>query len=129
MSKPMAISKQQIPVEAGKLPLTVAAAGGVGAVVVIMPSAFGVGPDLEAQMEELARDASAVVALDPFFREDAGPVPYEDRGRAIGRLQALDKPRGYRDRAAAATHGSFRALPDEGGRAGRFRKPGYRTRL
>lgn len=97
----MAISKQQIPVEAGKLPLTVAAAGGVGAVVVIMPSAFGVGPDLEAQMEELARDASAVVALDPFFREDAGPVPYEDRGRAIGRLQALDKPRGYRDLRAA----------------------------
>ncbi len=97
----MAISKQQIPVEGGKLPLTIATAGGAGAVVVIMPSAFGVGPDLEAQMEQLALDASAVVALDPFFREDAGPAPYEDRGRAIGRLQALDRPRAGRDLRAA----------------------------
>ena len=66
-----------------------------------MPSAFGVGPDLEAQMDETALDARAVVAIDPFFREDAGPAAYDDRDRAIGRLQALDRARTLRDLGAA----------------------------
>jgi carboxymethylenebutenolidase len=95
------ITRQAIPVEDGALPLTVARAGGTGAAVVIVPSAFGVGPDLEAQMVETAGDARAVVAIDPFFRADAGPVAYDDRDRAIGRLQALDRARTLRDLGAA----------------------------
>jgi carboxymethylenebutenolidase len=97
----MSTSKRLLPVEAGELPLTIASAGGIGAVVVIMPSAFGVGTDLEAQMDELALDATAVIALDPFFREDPGPVPYDEHGRVIGRIQNLDRSRGYRDLRAA----------------------------
>jgi carboxymethylenebutenolidase len=91
----------EIPVEAGNLPLTVTRARGDGAAVVIMPSAFGVAPDLEAQMRELAETASAVVALDPFFRNDPGSIPYEDMGRVMARLQALDRAQSHRDLRAA----------------------------
>ena len=81
--------------------MTTARAGGSGAAVVLVPSAFGVGPDIEAQMEDLAADASLVVAIDPFFREGGGSVAYDDRGRAMGRVQAIDRERAYRDLRAA----------------------------
>jgi carboxymethylenebutenolidase len=97
----MPIAHQRLPVEAGELPLTIARAGGAGAAVVIVPSAFGVGPDLEAQMEELATDASIVVAIDPFFRGDGGPAPYDDRPRAMARIHEIDRQRAYRDLRAA----------------------------
>ena len=97
----MAISKHLLPVEAGKLPLTIANAAGAGAALVIMPSAFGVGPDLEGQMAELALDACSVVSFDPFFRENGGFVPYDDHGRAIARLQEFDRTRADRDLRAA----------------------------
>lgn len=90
-----------VPTEQGALPLTCARAGGTGAAVVIMPSAAGIGPDLEAQMEELATDASVVVAFDPFFRDDPGLAPYVDMARIMGRLKALDRARTYRDLRAA----------------------------
>jgi carboxymethylenebutenolidase len=93
----MTISRHLLPVESGELPLTIARGGGAGAAVVIVPSAFGIGADLEAQMEELNDQASLVVALDVFFREDAGAVPYDDRARAISRLQSMDRGRAYRD--------------------------------
>lgn len=83
--------------EEGALPLTLARGHATGAAVVIIPSAFGVAPDLQAQMEELAADASIVVAFDPFFRSDAGPSPYEDMKRVMARLQTLERPRTYRD--------------------------------
>jgi len=95
------IAHAVVPAEQGDLPLTSARAGGTGAAVVIMPSAFGIGPDLEAQMEELAAEASAVVAFDPFFRDDSGLAPYEDRPRIMARLKALDRARTYRDLRAA----------------------------
>ena len=97
----MTIARHLLPVELGELPLTIARGGGTGAAVVIVPSAFGVGADLEAQMEELAEQSSLVVAIDPFFREDAGPVVYDDRARAITRLQAMNRKRAYEDFRAA----------------------------
>jgi carboxymethylenebutenolidase len=97
----MTFTHHLLPVEQGALPLTIARGGGAGAAVVIMPSAFGIAADLEAQMEELAADASAVVALDPFFRDDPGPAPYHDMARVMTRLQVLDRERGYRDLRAA----------------------------
>ncbi len=83
------------------LPLTIARGDGAGAAVVIVPSAFGIGPDLEAQMEELARDASLVVAIDPFFREDPGPAPHDDMARVMARIRAIDRQRGHADVHAA----------------------------
>jgi carboxymethylenebutenolidase len=100
-SRTPTITHHRLPVEGGELPLAIARAGGAGAAVVIMPSAFGIASDLEVQMEELATDASIVVAIDPFFRDDAGPAPYEDMARVMARLQGLDHQRGYRDLRAA----------------------------
>lgn len=97
----MPIHSHLLPVEAGDLPLTVARSGGAGAAVVVLPSAFGVGADLVAQMEELATSASLVVAVDPFFRGDAGFIPYDDMAHVMKRMQALDVPRSHRDFRAA----------------------------
>jgi dienelactone hydrolase len=97
----MAVTKRTIPVEAGELPLTVASAEGRGAAIVIVPSVFGVAPDLEQQMEELASDARLVIAIDPFFREGGGHLPYEDVAPAIARLGGFDLKRAYRDLRAA----------------------------
>jgi carboxymethylenebutenolidase len=87
------ITQHLLSVEQGELPLTIARGGGSGAAVVIVPSAFGIGADLEEQMEELAERATLVVAMDVFFREDAGAVPYEDRPRAMARLQGMNRGR------------------------------------
>jgi len=95
------VAHHTVTVEDGELPLVVARAGGVGAGVVIVPSAFGVGADLEAQMQEVAAEASLVVAIDPFFREGGGVVPYDDMARVMGRLRGLDRGRAYRDLGAA----------------------------
>lgn len=97
----MTIAHHPLPVEQGYLPLTIARAQGTGAAVVIMPSAFGVTPDLETQMKELAEEASLVFAIDPFFRQDAGPASYNDMPRAMARIQALDRARAQRDLRAA----------------------------
>lgn len=97
----MTIAEYLLPFDEGELPLTVARGDGVGAAVVVMPSAFGIGPDLEAQMEELAADASLVVAVDPFVHDDPGPVPYDDMARVMARLQTIDGERLARDLRAA----------------------------
>jgi carboxymethylenebutenolidase len=91
------IAQHLLSVEEGELPLTIARGGGAGPAVVIVPSAFGIGPDLEAQMEELAERSALVVAMDVFFREDAGAVPYDDRPRAMARLQGMNRARVLRD--------------------------------
>jgi carboxymethylenebutenolidase len=93
----VAIEQHLLSVEQGELPLTIARGGGTGTAVVIVPSAFGIGADLEAQMQEIAEHAALVAAMDVFFREDAGPVPYEDRARAMARLQGMNRERVFRD--------------------------------
>lgn len=98
------LTRSAVSVDDGALPLTIARAAGAGAAVVIMPSAFGVGPDLEAQMIELAHEARVVVALDPFFRDAAGLIPYDDMARVMTRVGALDRARAYRDLAATIDH-------------------------
>jgi carboxymethylenebutenolidase len=97
----MTISRQLLPLEDGALPLTVAEDGGAGASLVVMPSAFGIGRDLESQMSEIASHARLVVALDPFFRTDGGPAPYDDMKRVVGRITALHPRRAYADLKAA----------------------------
>jgi carboxymethylenebutenolidase len=87
----VAIQREFLATPQGFLPLTVAGGGGRGAALVIVPSAFGVGADLEAQMAELSGDASVVVAFDPFARTDAGPAPYDAIERVMARLNRLDR--------------------------------------
>jgi carboxymethylenebutenolidase len=98
------VYRELLPVERGEeeLPLVVVRGRGRGAAVVIMPSAFGVGADLLAQMAELAEVARVVVAVEPFFREaGAGALPYDDMTAVKARLAAVDRARAHRDLAAA----------------------------
>lgn len=97
----MTIVHESIVVEGDALALTIARGSGTGAAVVIMPSAFGIGPDLEAQMVELADDASLVAAIDPFSRSEAGVLPYDDLKRVMARLDAFDRARAHVDVRAA----------------------------
>ena len=102
MSHPTAsVTRRLLPVAGGDLPLTVARGAGTGAALVIVPSAFGIGPDLEEQMRELSAHAGLAVALDPFFRGDGGLASYDDMPRVMARLAALDRERCARDLAAA----------------------------
>jgi len=92
-----AVMHHTLAVEGGALPVTVARGAATGAAVVVMPSAFGVGPDLEAQLVELTTDARLVVAIDPFFRDDPGIVPFGDMARVMARIRGLDLQRTRRD--------------------------------
>ncbi len=57
--------------------------------VVIVPSIFGVAPDLRVQMAELG-DHAQVLAVDPFHLVGAGPLPYTDFPPAVTRFQQAD---------------------------------------
>lgn len=104
-SQAVTLAHASLSVDGGDLPLSIArgARGDLDRrAVIIFPSAFGVPPDLEEQMKELATEASAVVAIDPFFRHDGGAiVPYDDTPRAIARLGAIELDRADRDTRSA----------------------------
>lgn len=91
------IERTTLPVEGEGLPVTVVRGAGRGAALVVVPSGFGVATDVVEQMTELAADASLVVAMDPFFRDAPGVVPYGDMPTVMKRLQGLDRERFYRD--------------------------------
>jgi len=91
------ISHLSLPVEDGALSVSVARANGTGAGIAIFPSAFGIGADLEEQMAELAADARAVAAVDPFSRGDAGFARTDEMPRVMARMQSLDRERAARD--------------------------------
>lgn len=97
------IQRELLPTEGGELPLWVARGAGNGAALVIVPSAFGVGPDLEQQMLELAEDACVVVTYDPFFRYDPGVLAYSDMPGVMRRIEKLDRVQSARDFAAVVT--------------------------
>jgi carboxymethylenebutenolidase len=91
------IIQPSISVDGGALVLTLARAKGTGAGIAIFPSAFGIGADLEQQMTELAADARAVAAFDPFWRGDAGFARTNEMPRVMARMQLLDRERAARD--------------------------------
>lgn len=87
----------QLDVDGGSLPVTVARAGGRGAAVVLMPSAYGLADDVLDQLERLAVHARFAAAFDPFFRTNGGVIPYGDLPAVFARLRTLDVSRTRRD--------------------------------
>lgn len=88
----------------GPLPLTVVEGEGAGPAVVVVPSIFGVTSDLVAQTRDIAESAPYAVALDPFFRTEPGPLPYDEPDRAKARMRATDQEAVYRDVLAIIDH-------------------------
>lgn len=84
-----------VPVADGAVPIAVAdpdpadRAGALPAVLCI-PSIFGGNDDLLAQMASLTDVATAAV-MDPFWRVEAGAIPYADREAAFSRVGQLDR--------------------------------------
>jgi len=94
----MPVNRIVIPVAGGEQPLVVAAPDGDAALpyLLIVPSIFGVADDLVRQMEELATDA-VVAAIDPFWRVEPGPLPYDDFTGAVARMNELDRQASFAD--------------------------------
>lgn len=88
----MAIERLSIAVTNGEQPLLVVAPEGDASVpyLLVVPSIFGIADDLLAQMTELS-DEAAVVAFDPFWRVEPGPIDYTDFQGAIERMSQLDR--------------------------------------
>jgi carboxymethylenebutenolidase len=86
--------------------------------LVIVPSVFGIDDDLRDQMAELAETGALVVAVDPFFRTQPGPLAPDDLGPALERMQKTDLKASYADflatielvRNHAASDGSVAVL-------------------
>ncbi len=93
----MSLDHPVLTADGHRVPLTVARATGAGAAVVIVPSAFGVAPDVRQQMAELSERATLVTTFDPFARTDPGPADYADMPRVMGRLRQLDFAQTYGD--------------------------------
>jgi|GEM_PF-397110 len=100
---PVVREREKIPVDRGELPVTWFHAGATaGPSLVIVPSIYGVHPDLERQMVWIARATGGLVAaIDSFWNVDRGPVPYSDPQRAIERMGKLDKEAAMADFAQA----------------------------
>ncbi len=88
----MTIEHISIPVTNGEQPLATIVPERDASVpyLLVVPSIFGIADDLLAQMTELS-DEAAVVALDPFWRVEPGPIDYADFQGAIERMGQLDR--------------------------------------
>ena len=85
---------EAIEVKGGAIPTSLMAPedpSGVPALVVI-PSIFGVAPDLLRRLSELA-DRALIAVPDPFWRLGGGVVPYSDHEGAISRLKGFEMDR------------------------------------
>ncbi len=66
-----------------------------------VPSIFGGNDDLVAQMASFA-DVATTAIMDPFWRVEAGAIPYDDRKAAFDRVGELDRSKTPGDVEAVA---------------------------
>jgi carboxymethylenebutenolidase len=103
MLRSMRATSERVPVEGGAVPTALRAPDRREAApaLVVVPSIFGPAPDLIARLEAFA-DRAVVAVPDPFWRQRAGAIPYEDRAAAFARLQGFEPRRCQADLAAVA---------------------------
>jgi carboxymethylenebutenolidase len=96
----MRATSEAVAVDGGAVPTAVLAPGRTEDVpaLVVVPSIFGPAPDLIARLEGFA-DHAIVAVPDPFWRQGAGAIPYEDRAAAFARLQGFEPRRCHADLA------------------------------
>lgn len=93
------VTRDEIAVEGGRLPITVAA--GPEPHLLVVPSIFGITDDLVEQLQELSNVAT-VVAMDPFWRVEPGPIAYTKVEKAFTRVRALEYEKSFTDFVALA---------------------------
>ena len=77
-----------------------------GPLLVIVPSIFGIGPDVTGYAQDFAKAGALVYVLDSFWREDPGPLPIPSESRrAVRRMQAVDPDNVLADILTAVDHG------------------------
>ena len=82
-----------------------------GPLLVIVPSIFGIGPDVVAYAGTFAKAGALVYVLDSFWRESPGPLPIPSgASKAMKRMQAVDKDSVFRDLLSAIAAGQSEAL-------------------
>jgi carboxymethylenebutenolidase len=81
-----------VPVTGGELPAVAVLPEGKDAVpfAIVIPSIFGITADLIEQMTELSA-AGGIVAIDPFWRVEAGAIDYAEVDSAFARVGELDR--------------------------------------
>ena len=86
------MERVSIPVDGGVVSAVVVHGARVpGPVVVMVPAAFGIADDVLAQLDEMAENASLVVAVDLFAHDGRGVIAYGDMPRLMERLGELDR--------------------------------------
>ena len=86
-----------VTVEGGEVPVVLAKPAKAGPAVVVVPSIFGIGSDLRAELEGFAEHGAFAASFDPFWRVDPGVIPYSDMARGMERVQKMDRARAYQD--------------------------------
>ena len=70
--------------------------GDSGVVLVVFPAIFGVDTDIEELCHDISFEGHSVVAVDPFWNTDPGPIPHTVEGvhRAMERKRKISKQDG-----------------------------------
>ena len=77
-----------------------------GPLLVIVPSIFGIGPDVIQYAELFSQTGALVYALDSFWRVDSGPLPIpQGSRRAMQRMQMVDPKNVLSDVLSAIEYG------------------------
>ena len=79
---------------------------GVGPLVVIVPSIFGIGSDVVEYAKIFSQAGSCVYVMDSFWRESPGPLPIPNgSSRAMKRMHQVDPENVIGDLMCAIEHG------------------------
>ena len=77
-----------------------------GPLLVIVPSIFGIGPDVVAYARIFAEAGALVYVLDSFWRESPGPLPIPSGApKALKRMQEVDPDKVFTDVLSATAAG------------------------
>ena len=82
-----------------------------GPLLVIVPSIFGIGPDVVEYAHTFAEAGALVYVLDSFWRENPGPLPIPSGApNAMARMQAVDRRLVFTDLLRAIEAGQSDSL-------------------
>ena len=101
----------EIPRNEEKLPILRIPPAGTGPLLVIIPSIFGIGPDVIQFSEQFAQAGALVYVLDSFWRNHPGPLQIpEQTPQALQRIREVNPENVLMDLLSAIEHGKSEPL-------------------